>query len=138
MAKGKEVAPVEEPKALALAGIEVAGGDSWDDYRGETGTEDIDSKDVNIPRLKLCQALSKEVKDRLAQEGDMINSVTKEIICPRGSKFLVIPICYSKEYILWRPQEDGGGILARARKAILPDGTVRYKWDKPNQSFEVK
>jgi hypothetical protein len=49
----------------------------------------------------------------------------------------VLIIGTSKEYILWNPRDDGGGILARA-KPVIEKGVKRYKWDKPNRQFEVR
>ena len=42
------------------------------------GFEDEDAGDMIIPRIKVIQTLSPERKDKLAEEGDIINSLTKE------------------------------------------------------------
>ena len=119
---------------LAKASNEVP--DWMKEYRGE-GQEDIQPEDMRMPRLKLGQSLTQEVKDKLAEEGDMIHNITKEVICPAGQTIHVIPICYSKEYILWRDIKNGGGIFARARR-VSDNGNIRFQWDKPGQVFEDK
>lgn len=108
-------------------------------YQGATGTENMDAGDASIPRLKLAQSMTPEVKDGLAADGDIVHSITKQIIVPKGHAGIVIPVAYQKEFILWRDRQfDGGGILARAHRTVMPDGSIRYKWDKPNESFENK
>ena len=42
------------------------------------GFEDEDAQDMIIPRVKIIQSLSPERKDKIAEEGDIINSLTKE------------------------------------------------------------
>jgi hypothetical protein len=107
-------------------------------YTGPMGTDNIDSTDINMPRLKLGQSMSPEVKDRLVNEGDLFHSITKEVLIPVGQKGIIIPICYAKEYVLWRDRSDGGGIFARAKRVRLPGGLVKYEWDKPHQEFTTK
>ncbi len=108
------------------------------EYQGPLGTENIDNADVNIPRLKLGQSMTPEVKDQTVKDGDLFHSITKQVLIPAGTSGIVIPVAYVKEYILWRDRNDGGGIFARAKRTVLPNGEVRYAWDKPNSSFEHK
>lgn len=126
-AKGKEVVKKEETPAW-MKGYEGAGQD------------DIGREDITMPRLKLGQAMSPEVKDdKIASEGDFIHNITKEVLAKAGDNLRFIPIAFSKEYILWydRKGPHGGGIAARARKVVV-DGQNRYMWDKPNQTFKDK
>jgi hypothetical protein len=107
-------------------------------YRGPTGAENIDREDITIPRLKIAQAIADEVKNGQLQEGDLYLNVTGEALWSPGDKPLkAVIVAITKEYILWRPRKDGGGILARA-KPVMHNGTKRYQWDKPNQSFDVR
>lgn len=109
----------------------------WGDEAG-VGQDQIAHSDVAIPRMKLAQAMSPEVKDdKLFNEGDIFHSITKEILCPAGQVIRVVPVAYNKEYILWRDRKTGGGILARASR-VLFDGRFRFKWDKENTTFEDK
>jgi hypothetical protein len=139
MAKNAQAAAADPTTDIAVktGGGAVALPDYLSGYAGPTGTENIDSGDVNIPRLKLAQGLTPEVKDGLVKDGDMFHSITKQVLIPVGQAGIVIPIAYVKEYILWRDMQDGGGIFARARR-VVENGVVRYKWDHPNQTFEHK
>jgi len=130
MAKSKEVAN-QEPSAVSLP-------DWMKQYQGR-GQEDIHRDDIAMPRLKLGQSMSPEVKDGKASEGDFIHNITHEVICKAGDSVRFIPVAYSKEYILWfdRKGPRGGGIAARARR-VRVDGRVRYMWDKPNATIEDK
>lgn len=108
-------------------------------YSGRTGAEGIESNDVTIPRVMVGQAMTQAVKDGELAEGDIYLNIGHEKLVDAGKPLPVVILATIKEYILWRPQEDnGGGVLARARKVVGRDGEVRFKWDKPNQSFDVK
>lgn len=132
--KSTEVA-VRENRAVATGDLP----DFLKGYKGPLGTENIDSGDVTIPRLKIGQAMSQEVKDEAVKEGALFLNVTGETVWEPGNDPLpALIVARNKEFILWRPREDnGGGILARA-KPVRENGVTRYRWDKPNQSFEVK
>lgn len=79
------------------------------------GFEDEESSDVIIPRVKVCQTLSPEVRSREANEGDIINSLTKEKL--NGKVF--IPVFKFNNNVWWRERSEGGGI-----KCIARDGKV--------------
>jgi hypothetical protein len=136
MAKTTTPAQAEPSTSVALRNEAVP--DYLREYQGPTGTENIDSKDVNIPRLKLGQSMNPEVKDKLVEEGDFFHNITKQVLIKKGATGIIIPICFSKQYLLWRDRNDGGGIMARANRVILPGGEVRHKWDKPNSEFTHK
>ena len=84
------------------------------------GFEDEDSGDVIIPRVKVIQALSPERKDKIADEGDIINSLTKERL--NGKVF--IPVFKFNNNVWWRERSEGGGINCIAR-----DGKVGTRSD---------
>ena len=109
-------------------------------YKGPLGTENIETADVTIPRLKIGQAITDEVKDGNVAEGSLFLNVTGQAVWSPGDKPLPLTIvARNKEYILWRPRKDGGGVLARARPVRdQKTGVTRYKWDRPNQEFKVK
>lgn len=92
------------------------------------GKENIGQADMDIPRLKLMQGLSKELTlyDGL-KAGHFFHTATEAIF---DEPIRVVPIFMDKQYILWRPLEDGGGILARA-----PDGV---HWQPSSGTFKVK
>jgi len=130
MAKGTSVAKKEDNQLP-----------SWMEQYAGAGQEDIGAEDIAMPRLKLGQAMTPEVKDqKIANEGDLIHSITKEVLCKAGETLRFIPVAYSKEFILWydRKGPHGGGIAARARKVRDKNGDFRYKWDKPHQTFTDK
>lgn len=132
---GKEVAVVKGG-AVAVSDAKLPA--FLQGYKGRTGAEGIESSDITIPRVMIGQAMTQSVKDGDLNEGDIYLNIGKELLAKSGEPLPVVILAQSKEYILWRPQEDnGGGVLARARK-VVENGETRFKWDKPNQSFEVK
>ena len=75
------------------------------------GFEDDNEGDMIIPRIKVIQTLSPERKDKLADEGDIINSLTLEKL--NGKKF--VPVFKFNTNIEWKDRSEGGGILCHAR-----------------------
>lgn len=84
------------------------------------GFEDEEAGDMIVPRIKVVQTLSPERKEKLADEGDIINSLTKEKL--NGKIF--IPVFKYNNNIDWKDRSDGGGIQCIAR-----DGKVGEKSD---------
>lgn len=84
------------------------------------GFEDEEAGDMIIPRVKVIQTLSPERKDKVADEGDIINSLTKEKY--NGKVF--IPVFKFNNNIDWKDRADGGGIRCIAR-----DGKVGEEID---------
>ena len=84
------------------------------------GFEDEEAGDMIIPRVKVIQTLSPERKDKVANEGDIINSLTKDKL--NGKVF--IPVFKFNNNIDWRDRSEGGGIQCIAR-----DGRVGEKSD---------
>ncbi len=84
------------------------------------GFEDEDQSDMIIPRVKMVNALSPERKDKVADEGDIVNSLTKEKL--NGKTF--IPVFKFTNHIEWKDRADGGGI-----KCIARDGKVAEAQD---------
>ena len=87
------------------------------------GFEDEESGDVIIPRVKVIQTLSPERKDKIAEEGDIINSLTKERL--NGKVF--IPVFKFNNNVWWRDRSEGGGIKCIARDGKVgstSDGTI--------------
>jgi hypothetical protein len=94
----------------------------------DMGKENIGQADMDMPRLKLMQGLSKELQlyDDL-RPGHFFHTASEMIF---DEAFRVVPIYFDRQYILWRPLEDGGGILARAA-----DG---QHWSPSSGEFTVK
>lgn len=88
------------------------------------GFEDDNEDDMIIPRIKVVNALSPERKDKLADEGDIINSLTVEKL--NGKVF--IPVFKFNSNIEWKDRADGGGIHCHARdgkRGFESDGTSK-------------
>lgn len=106
------------------------------------GFEDDDANDIIIPRVKVIQTLSPERKDKIANEGDIINSLTKEKL--NGKVF--IPVFKFNNNIWWKDRSEGGGIRCIARDGkigAMSDGTVlvcasckRCEFDNTKQGKE--
>ncbi len=91
------------------------------------GTDNLDTGDMTVPRIKLLAAISPEVSDfENAKPGEFWHTLAETTL---GRELLVVPIYIDKRYILWRPRKAGGGILARADDGI--------HWNPANATFDV-
>ncbi len=85
-------------------------------------------EEIEIPRLKLLQESSPELaKFDNARKGEFWHNLIDDRI---GSTVRICPIYIDWRFILWRPREAGGGILARA-----DDGK---HWTPANSEFMVR
>ena len=100
MSKKEELMKQEENTAVADKSFDVP-----------MGFEDEQDGDMIIPRVKIIQTLSPERKDKLAEEGEIINSLTLEKY--NNKKF--IPVFKFNNNIWWKPRAEGGGIQCIAR-----------------------
>lgn len=127
--KSKEVVTKEAPaNAVATVAPSFMKGDAG------LGTEQLQSSDLEIPRLVLLQSLSKQVVAGDERAGVFYHTILEEQVGEKGQPLRVVPIYADIKYILWRPRHEGGGILARAEKQA--DG--KFHWNIPNASFDVK
>lgn len=88
------------------------------------GFEDEEASDFSIPRVKVIQTLSPERKDKIAEEGDIINSLTKDKL--NGKVF--VPVFKFNNNVLWKDRSEGGGINCIARDGkvgVESDGTTK-------------
>ena len=84
--------------------------------------------DVEVARLKLLQASSPELTEfESARPGEFWHSLIDE---PFGSTVRICPIFIHWRFVLWRPREAGGGILARADDS--------KHWTPADSEFTVK
>ena len=107
------------------------------------GFEDEDQTDLIVPRIKVINALSPERKEKVADEGDIVNSLTKELL--NGKVF--VPVFKFNNNILWRDRAEGGGIICIARNGKTgedSDGTnklcsacKRCEFDNTKQGKEA-
>jgi hypothetical protein len=92
------------------------------------GTEKIGANDIEVPRIKLMQGTSPELDtyDFLKPGVWFHTSAEKDF----GKELRITPLYMDVRYILWRPQSDGGGILARADDGL--------HWSPAHGTFEVE
>lgn len=116
-------------KKNEMAVVEDAGVPAYlKDYAGPRTNTTMDNEDRIVPRIKLLQALSPELKEfDAAKEGVFWHSILNESL---GNELRFIVVMARKSYVLFAPRGDDRMILARAA-----DGKT---WDRPNESFEVK
>lgn len=77
------------------------------------GFEDTKITDLSIPFINVLQSNSPEVENQTiegAKAGDLLNSVTKEII---KQPFVVIPVLKEESWVEWVPRTKGGGLVNR-------------------------
>lgn len=92
------------------------------------GHEAISATSVEVPRIKLIQKISPELDTfNDLRAGDFFHTILERSL---GTEIRICPIYTDERYILWRPQEDGGGILARADDGI--------HWHPAPAEFSVK
>jgi hypothetical protein len=102
--------------------------------------DNFDSSDVTLPRIKLVQALSKEMENYpgIARVGSFWHT---GLDIDLGPKVRFIVCDRRKKYLLQAPISDGQGILARADDAVTWDRegkwTVKIKNVKEPQVWQI-
>jgi hypothetical protein len=97
------------------------------------GFEDTKIADLSIPFINVLQSLSPEVTEELvagAKAGDMLNSVTKEIL---KQPLVVIPIEKEESWVEWIPRTKGGGLVGRHE----PDSEIVLNAIKKNGGSRI-
>lgn len=122
--KGSKAVAVPETKALAGTQAALP---AFMRGRAGQGVETLTSQDVEVPRLQLLQALSPQVQESDFKQGEFFHTVAEESL---GKEISLSIVYVNKTYILWRPRDAGGGILARSMDGI--------HWSPPDQEFTVK
>jgi hypothetical protein len=89
--------------------------DSW-------GAEGVDSKDILISKILLQQSLSKYVLEEKAKPGDMVDSVSGEVLGNKNKPIHIIPIMMTKSVVV----------------EILKDGKYEFVREEPVQTFPEK
>ena len=108
MAKSKEVVAVDND-VFDIVTFEKP---EWVPAQSSRGTENVGSDDMIIPRIEVVQALSpaRNKKDSAyiegAEEGMLFNNVTRQLY---GEKVTVIPVFYTKQFLIWKDRKLGGG-----------------------------
>lgn len=114
-----------EEKMPALTPVGHLAVPDWMKGKAGEGVESIRPEDVEIPRIKLIQALSPEATEG-GKPGQFWHTI---MMTDLGPALEVIPVYVDLRYILWRPRKAGGGILARSW-----DGMT---WEPPQGEFTV-
>lgn len=91
------------------------------------GLDSIASEDMELPRIQMLQSTSPQVTDGDAVPGQFWHTLLEEAL---GKEMTIVPVFYSKRFMLWRPRHEGGGILARALDGV--------HWKPANGEFTVK
>lgn len=120
----------------------------WNEHSGNTGLENLTTKDLGIPILQIIQKGSAEFdedhEDHAVKKiegckvGDIFNSVTRQILYTQGGNPVrVVPYFYQLVWVEWREKKNGGGIAhthttdeilrqtvrnAETNKDVLPNG----------------
>lgn len=107
-----------EVKQTGLAFLQGQGQDaalpSFVNKEDNRGQDNITSQDLTLPRLRLIQYISDEIKKKSdsyiegAEAGMMLDSVSKELF----SEIYVIPAYYERKFNVWRTRDAGGGLVA--------------------------
>ena len=96
----------------------------------QTGFEDMNADDLQLPRLKLLQAMSPEIEnDESLRSGHIFNSVTGDW-WPSDQGVKVVPCVYHKTYVEWAPVGSGakGPVAVHQSKDVM-NNTVRGQDD---------
>lgn len=97
-------------------------------YKNYQSQDNLDSSDLIVPRIKLLQGLSPEVKELNNAKAGIFWHNTMD--APLGQDLKFIPCIVKKQFILFAPREDGRSVLARAADGV--------HWDNPNGEWDVK
>ena len=108
----KELAKIDEqaPKFIT----EVADGVA-------PGMENMRNSDVVVPRFRLMQSLSPMVVERKALAGQILNSLTDELVVDFEASIPVIPIFHYIQWIQWGDREANEGMIDQS---LDPDGSL--------------
>ncbi len=123
---GKDVAVRSDTgTALAVAGLMDSMEADAEQYR-----QVFDRDMLTIPRIKILQDLSPEVKETKAEyiPGARPGMICNEQNNKLDSEILFVPSTFVVRYIAWRPRRDGGGLvdpnltLQEVEENFQPDG----------------
>jgi hypothetical protein len=85
------------------------------------GFENTRSGDIILPRLVLMQALSPDVVEKRNSSGQILNSVTRELMLDEDEYRKFIPLYHYLEWIKWGDKKKNESILAMS---LDPDGEL--------------
>lgn len=124
--------------AVKPQGDVVVAPESFEEHAG-TGFDGITRDDLAIPFLTILQSGSPECKRSEgayidgAQEGMLLNTVTKQLIDTAKVKLYVVPAYYGRAFIEWRLRENGGGFVREHQ----PDPAILANTIRDEKSREI-
>lgn len=92
------------------------------------GTENTSSKDLVIPKIQIAQANSNACKEGNARPGDLVHSLTKEVLASKGQKLAILPILSIATWIITTPKPPGGGFPTFIGKQVLTPENDSDAW----------
>ena len=138
--KQKETKPVETTAVVAApvsSGVVVFDPAMMQADAG-IGREQMEIKDMSLPYLTILQSLSPQVKKSSptkivdAEEGDIFNTVTQELISGEEG-ITIIPCAFQKAWVEWAPRDTGGGYINSYQDDAIMART------KPNElGFDIR
>lgn len=134
----KPPAPVKSAKGQAIATQKESAVPAFMQQDVGRGTENIGRDDMEVPRLKLIQALSKELQEyNDLRAGQFFHTASEAMV---DGPLIIVPIFFDRRFILWNPRDSGGGILARADDGVnwQPRAEFTVKLDKKDGGKTVK
>lgn len=129
---------MSEKKTKGSANAEQPSGSfNWEQASSQaSGFENVHKDDLGVPFLMIIQKGSPEF-DKTAQKyaekkiagvepGDIINTLTREIVYKhQGPPLIYVPCSYEKLFMEWKPRESGGGIVKAHRDASILNECTR-------------
>ena len=89
--------------------------------RKTQSTDQIDQKDILIPKILLMQGLSELVTSEQATMGDMVNSVTSKVLGGKSKPIQFIPMITNKSWIVLDKE-------TQKFKGAVPFGPANANW----------
>lgn len=127
MAKAPATTPKDKPPSSIMLADDLSAIPDFMRPDVGKGTENIGMEDMDTPRIKLMQGLSPELESHTDLRIGHFYHTANDLSL--GASFRAVAVYTDQRYILWRPRDMGGGILARA-----DDGE---HWQPANREFEV-
>ncbi len=115
----------DESQSKSLAALGVNNAPAFLKGEKPDGFENMEKGDVQMPRIKLLQALSPEVQEEGSElkAGTMVHSADPSISFGKEVEF--IPLGFFKSRMWWKDQKEGGGqecVALDGRTARSPKG----------------
>lgn len=90
----------------------------------------IDKADIMIPRLLVMQGLSEFVAEEKAQMGDIVNSVTVEVLGGKSKAVKFIPLSHFKTVAYYRVEAQGQPPVYERTEAWNPKTHANLEWEQ--------